>query len=238
MKAGRVLAEFSIIVVGVLVALLLESALEDWREGRLADRYEERLLAEARFNQDDFRIDREWIEDMCVVGAELERELWTDGPEPDSLLLRAFVLALHRTNALRTATYRDLVATGNLALLDDLELRNDILDFYENQVENIRTWRPTAENAYRAAVLPRVPTGWSAGVVECVRSDDANRMRPDWRVCGREPGGGAEAVLEGIRAVPGLRDALATRSYDLCTYPGIQGEAEESLDSLLAELQR
>ena len=61
----RWVAEFGVIVVGVLVALFMESAWERLQEQELAAQYRERLAEELAANQEVLALDRAFTAENC-----------------------------------------------------------------------------------------------------------------------------------------------------------------------------
>jgi hypothetical protein len=236
---SRAAGEFAVIVLGVLVALFMEGAWEDWKERRLAETYIERLQVETAHNRTAIGNDRRMVDLMCPVGESLHRELNGLSESPDSLLLtQAFVVALHRARSDRTSTYQDLVATGRLALLDDADLRSSLLGYYEGALGNFEAWRPSPqEDLYRQSVLRTLPPEWTSDLVVCLRSADGE-LRSDWEACAGAPEEGAAPWLQALRNLPEIEAHLADRVYDLCNYGNFVTVAAQALDSLDAALVR
>lgn len=87
---GRLAAEFAVIVIGVLVALFMESAWEDRQEAALAEQYLDRMQEELAGNRTALESDELFTEQNCRAA-----QLAYDGlsgavpMEADQLLRRA-----------------------------------------------------------------------------------------------------------------------------------------------------
>ncbi|MFQ5744866.1 MAG: hypothetical protein ACE5HV_14940 [Acidobacteriota bacterium] len=153
-RLRSVSAEFVIVVLGVLVALAADSAMD-----RLRERHTRLSVLEA--------VRRDVVEDLAQLDARrlpfIERQrrareylsafLQADQPIGDSV---AFVQAVvlvgsYQTFDGNTAAIEDLTSTGTLRLIRDPRLRSRILDYY-NVVEDVEE----VDQAYRAAVLDHV----------------------------------------------------------------------------------
>ncbi len=126
-------AEFLVVVTGVLVAM----ALNAWYEGRRDATTEATYLALLSRDLDHTVADLEeavayersqQLNGLTVYRAFSSRRA---GPEPDSVRWALTDLMVRRTAALSKATYEDLVSTGNLSLIRNRGLRDQIVRFYD-----------------------------------------------------------------------------------------------------------
>ena len=135
LSVGRVAGEFALIVVGVLVAL----AANNWRDARhdreTARGYETRLAAEVRDGLAHQARQRGRLEKARDASARLVGYL-EDGrsPAPTDSLARLFLLSsvvgFAPGQLGSDATYRELIASGQLGLLGDPVLRRRLLTYY------------------------------------------------------------------------------------------------------------
>lgn len=233
----KFIKEFLVIVSGVLVALVLESAWQDWMDQRLMGSYIKRLQAEIEFNLEEFKLDRQWAEIGCEAGQNAYDFLWTpDSIESDEgkLLLSTFVTALNREPQYRSSTYQDLVSTGRLSLIENPELRDQIISYYEGRPAT-EIWRPKIDNPYRDVVFRTVPPDWATEVVKCVTTDSAE-YKTGWQECRIGPAGGTEKLISELNVRPQLRDHLAQRVYALCGYPTFLERSRQELIELQSAL--
>ena len=128
----RLLAEFAIIVVGVLVALQVEA----WRDRSLASDRESEQLEALRA---DFEVNRQryvdTIEDQRRMMQHSESLLSVMAGRtpvsPDSVgrLLAFGALSWYEVEPV-TGAYDALIASGDIGLIQDTELRRELADFF------------------------------------------------------------------------------------------------------------
>jgi hypothetical protein len=127
---GRLATEFAVIVLGVLVALALESYWEDRQERRLELEYLQRLVSD--FHDDYLRIENArkatQVQHQHIENA---LEILDDGTRisPDDLL-SVFMASRSVWSREIGATFQELFGTGQLRLVRNGELRNRLVDFY------------------------------------------------------------------------------------------------------------
>ena len=130
---GHVLVEFVMLVVGILLALAVNNWVEEQREARIERQYLERLVR-------DFDADLGVIAEFAGF-EKLQREdgvmAWRALADPASMTDRDAVaaalshLSTRRTLRLNRAAYTDLTSTGNLRLIRNDALRDQIVGLYE-----------------------------------------------------------------------------------------------------------
>ena len=126
-RLRRVAGEFTVIVLGVLVALFMESAWEDRQERQLAEEYLDRLREETRLNRDEFALDVGFNAVNCRAAGDAFTGLHEDSPAPSEDLLRSIrVTALNRTPRYRRTTCEDLVASGRIGIIREAAVRDRI----------------------------------------------------------------------------------------------------------------
>ena len=147
--AAKAATEFIVIVVGVLVALAADGWRQDQADRRAEEQYLGRLSADLELGADQLasahgRVQRLFAASETLIAA-------TDDPAtPDSVLVELFqqaaiaVLPVRRLT--HDATYRELVTTGRLMIVQDADLRRQIGDYYRDV-------------AFVTEFLAEVPTG-------------------------------------------------------------------------------
>ncbi|MDX1440442.1 MAG: hypothetical protein R3284_11125 [Rubricoccaceae bacterium] len=127
-------AEIAVVVVGVLIAL----ALNAWWQRLQAAEAQENYLALISRDLGDMATNLEELqayEDVQVEGGlEAYRIISANDQSPDSLVLvsdRLQRLTGRRTMSAVDATYTDLTSTGNLPLIRNQALRDQIISYYE-----------------------------------------------------------------------------------------------------------
>lgn len=130
---GHVLLELALIVAGILIALAINSWMEDRRDARSERQYLELLARD--LDRDLAMLDEalQFEQAQAQYSAFAYRALRT-GVAPDQRedVARALgALTARRTLRLSRATYSDLLSTGNLRLIRNTALRDRIVRLYE-----------------------------------------------------------------------------------------------------------
>jgi hypothetical protein len=163
-RLPRLLGEFVVIVVGVFLALAGESWYQSRSEARGLEGYLDRLVVDLAEDSASFGFVLELLDrkdlDLGATAAVAAGLV-----EPDSMLFETLVGTAafgFRTPTAQRGTYDDLVATGNLRLVDDDEVRSRIAAYYDHigqQWERIDRRR----TGYPHMVYRLDPSYWEAG---------------------------------------------------------------------------
>jgi hypothetical protein len=231
-KGGWLVAEFVVIVLGVLVALAVDS----WREGRqdevLLESYRTRLAAE-------FEANRRILESVKIHST-------NDAAATDSLIPffernerpgGAARVAANAYNASRrtgvspvTATYDDLVSTGNLRLFD-ARLRTGLVSTY-GRLDGLDAphW---FGRSFRMAVRGVLPIELQLSI----RDECGSPSDDDWDGCplAFEEFDLTEVLYDLGEAEP-LRAAFRLQVHDLSTFFRDLNFTVEGVDSMLVLL--
>ena len=149
----RAVAEFAVIVAGVLVALVVDEWRDTLRDSAAETRYVERLIADLRFDSLELSSAPEAVADKQ---GRLQRLLMLSAPDiEDSRLLADAANDLGRAwiwgfdyPAARRLTFNEILSVGRLDLISDLEVREAISQYYwlhedtEARIESRRTSLP------------------------------------------------------------------------------------------------
>ena len=172
----KLVGEFILIVVGVLVALAVESALEDRTDDKLRDQYLTRLTL-------DLEADKRALEGRIEFFTDVRRFsqdvlVWLDGEAPidQRVLLASFYAAEVWPLTPNTSTYLDLHSTGNLRLLDDIDLRTKMSIYYNKAVSTESGMNPS-EN-YREWIRGVIPASIQDQIREHCPTTDENDLMP------------------------------------------------------------
>ncbi|MCH8158940.1 MAG: hypothetical protein IIA08_03605 [Proteobacteria bacterium] len=129
-QRGKMIGEFFLIVTGVLVALMVETAFEDRQDANLRDEYIARI-------QSDIESDKQAIEyriEFFVAVKQFSQATldWLDSDTAvdQEVLLASFYAAEIWPWITNLSTYEDLHGTGNLRLLEDIDLRTSLAAYY------------------------------------------------------------------------------------------------------------
>lgn len=151
----RLIGEFFLIVIGVLVALAVETALENRKDGQLRDEYISRIHA-------DISTDRRAIVGRVEFFGEVQRFsndvlLWaeTDAPVDKELLLASFYAAEVWPFVPSRSTFDDLLSTGNIRMIDNIDLRTGLSMYYTKADLSRGGWSPSED--YRGIIRGIIP---------------------------------------------------------------------------------
>jgi hypothetical protein len=155
-KRGRVIGEFLLIVIGVLVALAVETALNDRQDDKLRDQYISRIQSDIAGDKlaIEFRI--EFFE--AVADFSIKTIAWSQSAETidKEALLASFYAAELWPFVPNASTYRDMQSTGNIRLLKNIELRTSLVRYHLQADASGPGWSPSQE--YRAIIRGVIPT--------------------------------------------------------------------------------
>ena len=140
-STGFLVAEFVIISLGVLVALGADRWVRGLDEKTLTDTYLVSLQSDLRQDSTSFRIAGSQAH-KNVLNAGLLLSLLREGPGPTTdrkeVLVALNELSEWVPRGFRTVTWTDLLATGNLRLLD-ADLRRELSVYYGLQPDRIES---------------------------------------------------------------------------------------------------
>lgn len=128
------IGEILLVVIGILIALELGDLKQERTERHLEKEYLERLVIDL---ENDLSI-TEFIERTLVSKEEnlIKVRSYIEDPSivlGDSVMLtlkRSYILGAELPNARLTGTFQELISTGNLRLIRNKDLRNNIVNFY------------------------------------------------------------------------------------------------------------
>jgi hypothetical protein len=129
-----VVLEFVIVIAGVVIGFQVTGWAARQADTERAAQYLERLIADMEENQQRFDDAREFRSEVRDIG--LEALAYANGSlePPDSwrVVVAYFNASQSGGAELVDATYREMVATGDLRLLTDLELRGRLSAYHSN----------------------------------------------------------------------------------------------------------
>ncbi len=232
------LGELAVIVLGVLIALFAESAWNEHQDRAKGQSYLGRLSDEIETNVALLARDTAWTRMSCTsIETALEQIRKEEDHQDSALALRHASYAAMYVNAeYQRVTYDDLVETGNLELIDDASLREDIVSAYTIFFEALDAWRPRKETALRTAVLRTVPGEYVERVVaECVA--DPEGELPSWRDCITVPATQSAGFwLDRLVRQSGLEGLLMERAWQVCQFEDDMAERRDRFSSLSLSL--
>jgi len=172
----KLIGEFFLIVIGVLVALAVETALESREDDHLRDEYIVRI-------KHDIESDKRAVEHRIEFFSDVQRFsnellLWLDGEEPvrKNILLASFYAAELWPFVPNLDTYQDLQNTGNIRLLDDIDLRTSLSAYYNKAKTSRSGWVPSED--YRKIIRGIIPNDVQALIRETCPTTDTLDEEP------------------------------------------------------------
>lgn len=213
---GGLAAEFVLVVAGVLVALAVDTALEERRDTELRNEYVERV-------RDDMQDDRQALEyrvqffgDVQAFSQQFLDWLDADTPLDKSALLAAFYSSEIWPFVANQSTYQDLLSTGNIRLIDDINLRTSLAT-YHNQANTARSgWTPTED--YRRIIRGVIPNRIQDSIRErCPTLESLNGTPTGFPPCdlGEVDFEGLQGLFATLRTDRELRRRLVYRQSEL-----------------------
>ncbi len=130
--------EIVLVVIGILIALSLNNWNEQNKNSKSEIVYYSRIL-------EDFNLDKKLIEELSEKAdnrIKLSKEILVEldsGTKTKNYLLNKFLIAI-RSDAYvpRNVAFQDLISSGNLNLLNDVNLKNSLIQYY-SELENIQS---------------------------------------------------------------------------------------------------
>ena len=175
-KRGRMIGEFVLIVVGVLVALMVEAGLENRKDDSLRDEYLSRIQLDLDSDKAALGGRMQFFADVQRFSQDVLR--WLDGETrvDQDILLASFYAAEVWPMTPNTSTYLDLHSTGNIRLLDDIDLRTSLAIYY-NKADSTSSGMTPSED-YRGVIRGVIPTAVQDLIRQNCPTTDAADMKP------------------------------------------------------------
>jgi hypothetical protein len=237
--ALRLAAEFVVIVVGVLVALGVESWAQDRRDRAQETEYLARLLDDVRFDLAELAL----VDSVSRVGLETSRRISTpavvDTMAPSRVVSAVFVTANVRVPDLSRATFQELINSGQIELIRSDSVRRALASYDRTITELSGGWNLFAPGLRRwyAARIPQEIHQRFAEAPECSRGSE-RRISAFPVPCTFDLGGWSpEGLRAEVRAEAGQRIfRMAGHNYAAHAFftSLLQAEARE-LEAVLAQ---
>jgi len=213
---GKLVAEFFLIVIGVLAALAADTAFENRRDNELEAEYLARLEVELRSDVEAIKYRITFFNDVQAFCDDVLNWLDSDAPVDQATLLASFYAAEVWPFLPNRSTFADLQNTGNIRLLDDIELRTG-LSLYYNRADNSRSgWTPS-EN-FRGVIRGIIPTDVQALIRQNCPTTDSMDDRPTGFPACELPGVDYENVTQlfvRLKDDVGFRETLTYRHSEI-----------------------
>ena len=155
-KRGRMIGEFLLIVTGVLVALAVETALDERADENLRDEYISRIKADVAADKRAIEFRMEFFTAVSNFSRDTLDWAQSDLPVDKDVLLASFYAAEVWPFLPNVSTYQDLKSTGNIRLLDNIELRTSLVKYHTQASASRPGWTPLED--YREIIRGIIPT--------------------------------------------------------------------------------
>jgi|GEM_PF-3951423 len=233
-SVARISAEFLLIVLGVLVAL----AVDRWSESR-ADRelevmYLERLRVDMIGSRSDLQIPYyEGVEAhsrAALPYVAREQEL------SDSVGLVIAAYHAHRmlTPRVRDATHRELLATGNLRVIKDLELREALAELYSEVAFWKLVFDPSVQDSdFNHYVRGRIPPDLQFEIADRCPIDEQQPFGCTTDLGDWDP----SDFINGLRSEPIAVEGLTRRLRDVVRMNGVLNNIDEMIEDILRRIE-
>ncbi len=181
-RRGRVIGEFLLIVVGVMVALTVETALDERQDDKLRDEYISRIATDIVADKQaiEYR-----IEFFTAIGRFSQDTLdWMESDAPVNLdvLMASFYAAEVWPFMPNRSTYLDLQSTGNIRLINDIDFRTSLVTYHIQADASRPGWNPSDE--YRKIIRGVIPTEIQMQIREnCSTTDKIDQVPTGFPPC-------------------------------------------------------
>jgi hypothetical protein len=173
---GKLVAEFFLIVAGVLAALAADTAFENRRDNELRDEYLARIEADLKSDAEAINYRIAFFNDVQVFCGDVLNWLGADEPVDKDTLLASFYAAEVWAFLPSRSTFEDLQSTGNIRLLDDIELRTSLSRYYNRADTSRAGWNPAED--YREVIRGVIPNDVQALIRQNCPTTDNMDERP------------------------------------------------------------
>ena len=233
---GRIVGEFFLVVLGVLTALMVDTWIEQRNDDKLRQEYLARLTGDLEADRQSLEYRILFFTSVRSFGLQTLEKLRSGGPVDQDAILAAYYAAENFEFWPIGNTYEDLQNTGNIRLLDDIELRLALAS-YHSRASVART---NLTESYRKLVRGVIPWKIQAAIREhCPTTDQNDEVPTGFPPC-TLPGISADevnAVFAGLRAYPGIVEILTYRVSDVDVAVYLYQVERQMVLDVLARLQ-
>ena len=136
LRFSRILLELLIIVIGILIALALDSWNQEREDRALSQEYMDRLVADIRSDvvlANQLLVGLESKSSSLAFLADLASDHSSTTSNPSAILqaLPETLMLAFNAPSVRTATFDDMMSTGRLSLITSITLRDKVLEYYD-----------------------------------------------------------------------------------------------------------
>ena len=232
---GRIVGEFFLVVLGVLAALMVDTWIGQRNDNNLSREYLARLAddLEADLRSLEYRIS--FFNSVRSFGLQTLERLQSDGPVNQDAILAAYYASEIFAFLPIENTYEDLQSTGNIRLLDDIELRLALASYYQKT----NALSDDISQAYREVVRGVIPWKIQAAIRKnCPTTDDIDDAPTGFPLCTLPEisTDEANAVFAALRAYPGIVEILTYRVSEVDVIVFLYKVQRDTVLGVLAQL--
>jgi hypothetical protein len=181
-KRGRIVGEFILIVIGVLGALAVESFLDERQNEQLRDEYYSRIKTD--LESDKFAIESRIEFFVAVEQFNQDMLDWLDSDTDidQDVLVTSFYAAELWPFIPNLSTYQDLQNTGNIRLIDDIDLRTSLAAYFNKANASQDGFNPSED--YRQFIRGIIPSTIQSQIRKnCPTTDDRDENPTGFPPC-------------------------------------------------------
>ena len=235
MPRGKLAGEFILVVLGVLVALMFDSWMEQRSDDNLRQEYLGRLADDLETDSQTYDYRIAFYSDVRAFGIQTLDTLHSEAPADQEDLLAAYYASEVFTVSPSSDTYKDLQNTGNIRLLRDIELRMALSSYHEKAARE----GTTLDESYRKIVRGIIPWEMQKAIREnCPTLDESGEIPTGFPPCKllRLKEDQVSVVFDAIRAYPGIFEILTHRVSDIDTGIYLLGAQKNVGDAILTSI--
>ena len=181
-QSTKLVGEFFLIVIGVLVALAVETALDSRQDDNLRDEYIARIKQDIESDKRAVKHRIDFFSDIQRFSDQVLVWLDTDAPVDHDVLLASFYAAEVWPFVPNSSTYEDLLSTGNIRLLDDLDFRASLSNYHNKANTSRSGWSPSEQ--YREIIRGIIPNGVQNHIRQnCPTTDETDEAPTGFPPC-------------------------------------------------------
>jgi hypothetical protein len=232
---GRIVGEFFLVVLGVLAALMVDTWIEQRNDDNLRQEYLARLADDLEADRRNLEYRISFFTSVHSFGLQTLERLRSDGPVDQDAILTAYYASENYEFRPIQNTYEDLQSTGNIRLLDDIELRLALASYHSKASITVTI----LVDSYRQLVRGVIPWKFQAAIREyCPTTEQNDEVPTGFPPC-TLPGISADevnAVFAALRAYPGIVETLTYRVSDVDVVVYLYQVQKQMVLDVLAQL--
>ena len=210
MPRGRIVGEFILIALGVLAAMMVDTWIEARNDDNLREEYESRLLRDLKADQEALNHRVNFFRAVRIFGTDTLDRIRSGEPDGQDALLAAYYASEIFEFTPIQNTYVDMQNTGNIRLLNDIDLRLALASYHNKS----STVNATSIQDYREIVRGVIPWRIQKAIRKhCPTTDPSDSIPTGFPECTIPHVGSDEAtrIFAALAAHPGIEETLTYR---------------------------